>query len=284
MTSPSLTFIGIGAQKCASTWIYDILADHPEVAVTAVKEIDFFSYHYDRGIQWYLSQFPLVTPATRAAGEISPSYFHEPAVPARVKAHFPDSRIIVSLRDPVERALSNHRHEVRVGHFSGPDLSFEKGLSNNPTYLQQGLYATHLQRWLEYFPRDRLLILLLEDIDQDRDRTARRVYEFLGVDTEHQSAALQKQSNPSHAVRSRRLENVRIQIHNLADRLGLAAVLRAASRLGSHRLYSVINRTPSEAVIPPIQEETLVELRAYFADEVSRLETLIGRDLKHWRP
>src|SRR5450432_1780443 len=68
------TYVGIGAQKCASTWLHSILAEHPEVAVPEVKEVDFFSYRYDYGYQWYERCFRSSKPA-RARGEISPSYF-----------------------------------------------------------------------------------------------------------------------------------------------------------------------------------------------------------------
>ena len=104
-----------------------------------VKEVDFFSYRYDHGYQWYERCFQSAKPA-RARGEISPSYFAEPAVPgARRAISAPTPKSCCRLRDPVERALSNHRHEVRVGHLTGADLSFETGLANNPMYVEQGL-------------------------------------------------------------------------------------------------------------------------------------------------
>lgn len=73
-------FIGIGAQKCASSWLYDILADHPEAAVSATKELDFFSYHYERSYAWYERQFPEKLGA-KAIDEITPSHFNEDAAP-----------------------------------------------------------------------------------------------------------------------------------------------------------------------------------------------------------
>ncbi len=73
-------FIGIGAQKCASSWLYDILADHPEAAVSATKELDFFSYHYERSHAWYERQFS-EKPVVKTVGESSPFC----AVEARVQ-------------------------------------------------------------------------------------------------------------------------------------------------------------------------------------------------------
>ena len=128
MQNTKINFLVIGAQKCASTWIYDILRDHRQVLLSERKELDFFSYHYERGFQWYERQFGPPN-GWLAVGEISPSYFHEPAVPARLGEYLPEAKIIVSLRDPVERALSHHRHAVRVGDVVGDDLSFEATVS-----------------------------------------------------------------------------------------------------------------------------------------------------------
>ena len=89
--------LGIGVQKCASTWLYDILLDHPQVALSEHKEIDFFSYHYGRGYQWYENHFRSESPQ-HFSGEISPSYFVEGLVPERLKLYAPDAKILVSLR------------------------------------------------------------------------------------------------------------------------------------------------------------------------------------------
>ena len=93
------TYIGIGAQKCASTWLHRILAEHPDISVPEVQELDFFSYRFDHGYQWYERCFQSAKPA-RARGEISPSYFGEPTVPGRVARYLPEAKILLSLRDP----------------------------------------------------------------------------------------------------------------------------------------------------------------------------------------
>ena len=63
-------------------------------------------------------------------------------------------KLILFLRNPLDRLISNHKHEIRVSHLAGNELSVEFGLMNNPSYVEQGLYATHLERWLEYFPKE----------------------------------------------------------------------------------------------------------------------------------
>ncbi len=275
------TYLGIGAQKCASTWLHRILAEHPGVAVPQVKEVDFFSYHYDRGYQWYERQFA-TTASASARGEISPSYFCEPAVPERVARYMPEAKILLSLRDPVQRALSNHRHEVRVGHLTGEDLRFETGLRNNPMYLEQGRYATHLKRWLQHFPSERILVVLMEDVESDPLAVSRTVYRFLGVDDGYVPSGLTERVNPSFASRSAVLAGVKDAVFRVTRLPGLNLLWNAAASAGLRSLYRGVNRVPSSAVIPRPSEETLLALRREFEPQIRELETLIGRSLAGW--
>lgn len=276
-----LTFIGIGAQKCASSWLFDILADHPEAALSGKKELDFFSYHYENGYEWYEQQFAN-KPGAKAVGEISPSYFNEASVPERAKLYSPDLRILLSLRDPVERALSQHRHLVRIGTISGPDYRFEKALADNPSYIEQGLYATHLSRWLERFPENQILVVLMDDIKNHPDETARKVYKFLGISTGHQSAALHEKSNPSYVVRSRGLDSMVCTLRGAATKLGMDSVWRGLGNLGLQRLYRRMNRQPSNANIPAPAPETLALLKQRFKSNILELQVMLGRDLSKW--
>jgi hypothetical protein len=217
-------------------------------------------------------------------GEVSPSYFHEPAVPARVRQLSSAMRMILLLRDPVERAISNHRHEVKLGHLRGSDISFERGLANNPTYVEQGLYSTHLSRWLDHFPREQLLVVLFDEVVAKPLAVAGRVYRFLGIDHDHRPAALENRSNASYLVRSRPVDEVRRQLRLTASRVGLGGAWEWLARNGARHYYRRINRLASEARIPPVSEEARATLyRAAFAAEVDHLENLLGVSLDAWR-
>ena len=279
MSTPN--FIGIGAQKCATTWIYEILRDHPEVTLSHKKEIDFFSYHYDHGMQWYKDNF-VDSAQSKVVGEISPSYFHEPAVPQRVKHHMPQAKLIVSLRDPLQRSISNHKHEVRVGHFSGDDLSFEAGMANNPMYVEQGLYAKHYSRWCEYFPPEQIFVVFYEDIVKDRYAVAKNIYRFLDIDENHQSAAVDNKSNPGHINRFAGLEKFRNSLHYGAKRIGLDSVWDLAGKLGLRWLYGRLNKMPADALIPQMSDTARLEVRNYFNEDTRRLRELIDGPYPQW--
>lgn len=277
------TYVGIGAQKCASTWLHRILAEHPQVTVPAEKEIDFFSYRYDHGFQWYERCFADAGPGSLARGEISPSYFCEPSAPARLARYAPDVRILLSLRDPVQRALSNHRHEVREGHLAGADLSFEAGLANNPMYVEQGLYATHLRQWLRHFAREQVLVVLLEDVETEPDAVCRTVYRFLGVDDSYVPDGLRERYNRSFASRSRWLSQVKDSVYASTRVPGLRWAWNTAAGLGLRSVYRGINEVSSEDLIPPPRAETIAQLRHRFEPELRELEILLGRSLEGWR-
>ncbi len=280
---PKPTFIGIGAQKCASTWIYDILSDHPEVALSDLKEVDFFSYRYDHGVQWYERNFSNQYQGQPVVGEISPSYFHEPAVPERVLHHYPDIKLIVSLRQPVERAVSNHMHEIRTGHLVGEDITFEKGLDNNPMYVEQGLYAKHLQRWLDVFPKENILVLVFEEVIADRVTAAKQIYQFLGIGDQHSSEFLDTRSNPSYVNRSKVLEAVRKKLRRSFKSIGLDFIWSCLAKLGLRKLYSGMNKVSSSEAVPAPKDETLAKLQQSFEQDITQLEQMLSRDLSIWR-
>jgi hypothetical protein len=176
-------FLLVGAQRAGTTSLFYSLRRHPHVARPATKEVHFFDDQYWRGVDWYRSFF--ATSAERrlarlrggdlVAGEATPYYLFHPAVPERVAATIPSVRLVVLLRNPVDRAYSHYRKMRRM---SLERLSFEDALdaeeerlageeerlladpryrSNHHrrhAYVGRGLYADQLERWLTHLPRD----------------------------------------------------------------------------------------------------------------------------------
>lgn len=274
-------FIGIGAQKCASTWIHRVLSDHPEAAAYPGKEIDFFSTYYDRGYQWYERQLGEIG-RVKAVGEISTSYFANADVPARVARYNPEMRIVLSLRDPVERAYSNHLHEVRLEHFTGQHLDFESGLANNPMYLDQSRYAKHLVRWLDVFPCDQLLVLFQEDIRDQPQAQARKLYRFLGLAEDHQSWYLDKKINESRSVKNVGVDSITKRVGRIGRAMGGAWMVDLVARSSFVRNLRRANQTDLRQVIPPMKEETRALLLAALEDDMRELVQQLGRESLPW--
>jgi hypothetical protein len=173
------SFLLIGAQRAGTTSLFYYLRRHPHVARPVTKEIHFFDDGFWRGVDWYRSFF--ATSAQQrlarlrggdlAAAEATPYYLFHPAVPERVAATIPSVRLVALLRDPVVRAYSHYRKMRRMGpeRLAGEeerllaDPRYRSSHHRRHAYVARGLYADQLERWLEHFAREQLLVLRSED-------------------------------------------------------------------------------------------------------------------------
>ena len=189
-------FLIIGAMKAATSAIYDYLSHHPRVIRRYPKELHFFTLYFDRGLDWYLSQFSPVRENLQGkpllTGEASPTYLVDPEAPARVRKFFPNTKIIASLRNPTDRAISQYYHQVkRVQNekrsieraFSEAELANigKKPVSSTEHYIRNGLYAQHLKNWFEVSPKEQILVLDYHELETDPDRFVEKVFGFLGL-------------------------------------------------------------------------------------------------------
>ena len=203
-------FLVIGAMRGGTSSLYKYLSQHPDVAPSLRKEIDYFSRHYDRGERWYRQHFALRTRRQLAeirgrqllTFEATPYYLFDPRCPARAQALLPSARQVVLLRDPVERAFSDYQHMCRLGF---EDLSFAAALDAEPrrlapelarmaedpgyfsrahhhfSYFSRGLYAEQLERWLAVYPTSSLLLVESKDLYDDPAQCVTTVLDFLGL-------------------------------------------------------------------------------------------------------
>lgn len=180
-------FIIVGAQKAGTSSLFYYLSQHPELRVATQKEIHYYNYYRLRGknLNWYRSFFPLML-SSRKTGEASPYYLFDAAVPQRIKQDMPDVKLIMLLRNPIDRAYSAYNMNARRARDRFP--TFEQAIANQDmsqeascVYLWRGLYAQHIRHWLRHFPHDQLLFIKSEDFFADPRNTLQKVYEFLGI-------------------------------------------------------------------------------------------------------
>jgi hypothetical protein len=211
------SFLIIGTQRAGTAPLFNVLRQHPGVAgptgihenLSWSRELHFFDERFDRGINWYRSCFPLAASRIVArargggllAGEATSSYLFDPAVPGRVAATLPEARLIAMLRNPVERAYWHYEANRRKG---VEPLTFEEALAAEEeraseedqrgsetvpggsgrrayAYVERGLYADQLERWLARFPRDRFLVLRAEDFVARPSETYSELLSFLAL-------------------------------------------------------------------------------------------------------
>lgn len=187
-------FLIIGAQKAGTTALYNHLCGHPDVVPAMRKEVHFFDREYRRGLAWYCAHF---WRTERVTGEATPYYLFHPAAPVRAQEMVPDTRLVVLLRNPIDRAVSHYEHTRSRGLEPLPiQTAFECEAArlasatarsdDSPSayriysYLARGIYADQLLRWFAHYPRERILVVRSEALWRNPKAVA-SVYEFLGL-------------------------------------------------------------------------------------------------------
>jgi hypothetical protein len=276
-------FIGLGAQRSGTSWIYACLYEHSGVHIP-VKEIHFFSreHHWSRGYGWYEEHFA-GRPSGARVGEFSTSYLADPAAPARIHRRYPDARLIVSLRNPVERAYSNFRNDLMAGTVR-PGTPFETALAAHPEYVSQGRYFAQLAAYLRLFPRRQMLVLIYEDSLSDPLAFIQSIYRFIGVDGRFAPSMLRTRVNEGRVPHFSLIDRALSRASAVAKTAGLERVWWLLKRQGvGQRIRALNTRGGVSAEHGPGPEQR----RALFArleDDIRALETLLGRELTAWRP
>ena len=194
-------FLGLGVQKGGTTTLQRLLEQHPGAFLPAAKELHYFSLHFAQGEAWYRAQFAAARSDQRC-GEITPYYVFHPQAPDRVQALLPQAHLIVLLRDPVERVLSQYFHTQRLGleplpleaalaaevkRLLGADDELAKPAGRHRShqehsYLSRSRYEEQLPRWQARFPSQQLLVLRSEDLFEQPQRVWDRVLRFLQLE------------------------------------------------------------------------------------------------------
>jgi Sulfotransferase domain len=173
------TFLHIGPGKTGSTWLHEVLSLHPDVYLSPAKDLYFFSRYYNRGVDWYQSQFADAPPDVPVVGEVCPDYLaHEQAAQRIRKVLGPDVRLMVTLRDPVDRAFSAYLYAAKHG-LAQP--TFRATVANRPEIVEEGSYTSLLHRYVEAFGADALRIGVFEDFATDPQAFLDGTTDWLGV-------------------------------------------------------------------------------------------------------
>jgi len=296
-------FFILGAAKGGTTALYYLLGKLPQVHLSTPKEPYFFVDEFEHGPEYYWRTYyaagwrgqPLV-------GEAQTAHLFLPYVPQRIHQMAPDARLIVILRNPIDRALShwwmrrgngretlNFEQSLRENHAriaagstiegAGAESLWRSHMAPKPdheglrlcslrVYLEAGYYAVQLERYLRYFPRSQLCVLFFDELSRAPLDTTRQLFEFLGLD-------------PAEVKKPPDWENVSLTtfsqpLYTLSHRLRLQSVL-------PRKLLAVARTTLSKiGHRPTMSGETRAWLRRHYEPHNRRLEELLERDLGAW--
>jgi tetratricopeptide (TPR) repeat protein len=196
-------FLIIGVMKGGTTSLYEYLVQHPQIIPSLQKEIDFFNYQYNLGLDWYISHFPtLPADGKFLTGEASPTYLLDLKTMERVFQHFPNIKLLIILRNPIDRAISQYydhfnwlgreKRSLKVAINSEIEvlnqLNHPTNIKINSSFWQtqkghlwRGMYVYFIEKWMQVFPSEQFLILQSEDLYTNPNKTMQQVFQFLEI-------------------------------------------------------------------------------------------------------
>ncbi|RDV27496.1 sulfotransferase [Alteromonas aestuariivivens] len=279
-TAPfTVDFIGIGSGKCGSTWIYENIVKHPEISDVNLKELNYFSDLYpEHDFSWYQSQFGTKDDGL-IKGEFSVTYLAHPEAPKRIKKHFPNAKLIAIVRNPVKRAFSNYLHSIRKGDIS-PSLSFSDYIKDEDN-LAPGRYHEYLKNFYDVFPKEQILVIVLEEFLRDIPTGMRQIYQHIGVkDIDYLPEGYNIPSNEAKNYRFLLLENVLVQSYRWLSRRGYTRFVKWVVDSGIAKVLRRFN--DSQQRPPSIDDVSKQKLATYFEYHNQEFEKLVGRNTKVW--
>ena len=287
MTLPN--FIMIGVAKAGTTSFFHYLDEHPQVYMTPIKATNYFGYEDARDWKWQdegeapmLRNFPVHTMeeyeaafsganGETAIGEASPQYFRCPTAAQRIHDALPHAKLILSLRNPAERAFSGFMMRTRRG--EAVRGFHEELLTLDFSHVKEGFYYDRLKRYLDLFPREQMKIYLFDDLKKGASDLIRDLYGFLGVDTDF-NPDTSVRHNPGAVPKVRWLN----QIFFNPRLIGLTKAIVPESFQEGLKKVQQMNLKPMPKLTPNMR----ADLMKFYRDDVHKLETLIDRDLSVW--
>ena len=187
-------FIIIGASKCGTTSLFFYLSQHPQILPPHKKEIDFFNYNFDLGLSWYLAHFPAIADGKQfITGEASPFYMYDPLARARIKQLFPDIKLIIMLRNPVKRTISEYYHAINQDleqRSLSEIIDTERKLLATKSrsevmesfgYLFNSIYLDKIAKWQADFTEENILIIDSESFFERTEVVMQQIWQFFDL-------------------------------------------------------------------------------------------------------
>jgi hypothetical protein len=293
-------FIIIGAPRAGTTSLYHYLRQHPQIAMSHIKETNYFAYLASQLNAEYKVKTPSNWPVrsmteyealfetkkgTKAIGEASPFYLYAPGVAQQIKLHLPNVKLILILRNPIERAysayLKNRREGIESRSFEGAIEQEIRDPSNTVSsenfYIRAGMYFEHISHYLQYFDRSQIKIVFHKNLQEIPLLFLEELYKFLDVDTKF-PADVSVRFNEAMPP---------LIIKNTSARQFMKTVTHRIRKYLPQKLYFsliklkyMVNKKIDP--YPTLPRQTRLLLRDQYMQDVQHLQGLLGADLSSW--
>ncbi len=261
----------MGAMKCGTTSLHKYLSYHPQIAMSDFKELDFFveQFSWQKGLDWYRSNF---TNAAEVRGEASPNYTKchlFSGVPDRMYRTLPEAKLIYLVRDPIKRSISHYIHAVARGRENrNIDEALTGDRENN--YIQTSRYFMQLDRYLQYYAPEQILLVTQENLATDRLNTLQTIFRFLNVDSDFQDPRFSEASHESAS--KKQPTSLRLKLLQIP---GGRLVSKAISLVNPDSIGTAIAK-------PTLSSSSRQQLAEMFHDDLQKLRQFAGQSFANW--
>jgi hypothetical protein len=271
-----IDFICIGPGKSGTTYIYNVLKNHPEVGLSSSKETLFFEKYYNKGIEWYHNFFDF-SQNRKILGEISNTYIFDNKVPQLIYDYNPKIKLITTLRNPIDRTFSHYLYMIKVGEEKG---SFKEVLNRRPDLIKRGSYSELIAEYDKYFQRENIKVMLFEDLQEKPFEYTNSLFDFLDINNELKKEIIEKKVLEAAKPRSYYLSKVVSTLSRIARDLGLA---RLVTKLKFNKtVTSLIYHEFKKGDKPELSPEERHKLMKLFSKDVEKLSKRLGKDMLHY--
>lgn len=282
MASPERlpNFLYIGPDKAGSSWLHDVLIEHPQVFMTPAKDVYFFDRYFDKGVGWYAQHFARSTDRHKIVGEVCQDYLFHPLAAERIESVLgTDVRFMVTLRDPVARAFSSYLYMLKMGQQPG---SFPEALRTRSELIEHGRYGSGLDRFIQRFGAASIHVAMFDDLVADPHMFIDGVLAWLDLSPHALTDDLLAARLPASTARSPLVARLARRTadwtreHDGAELVGRVKRSPLAQRLLYRRLEAK----------PAMELEAVAHIQAELYDDVRHVEEVFGVELRNrwgWR-
>jgi hypothetical protein len=272
----------VGPPKTATTWVYQCFREHPEIATSELDSIDYYNVNYHKTYSWYIRHF-ILNNEHKLLFDPSYNYLRSPFSAKRIARDNPNAKIIICLREPIERAFSHYWHEKKKGRYN---FTFDEILSNYDLFanwLEPGFYSFHIERFLKYFPIEQLKIILFDDLKRNPGSCIRDLFLFSGVDADFVPSIVDKKINVAKPKINPLIIKSRRTIKSAVQGLGVYDFAKKTKNALSPLCSKFRFGEPVMESISDVDPEVIDELIQIVENEILKLESLLNINLNGWR-
>jgi hypothetical protein len=286
-----IQFLVIGAAKSGTTWLQAVLKEHPQVFLPERKELHYFNekfmeapelpnYNAQKPLDWYLEHFENAKQG-QVIGEICPAYLWDEKAPQRIHEFNPDLKLLVILREPIERLFSEYLYFYQRGTLEKKPLA--EALKSRPDFLERSLYFKQISRFTALFPAKNFQIYFYDDIQADNQDLLRQVERYIGVD-DFIPKNIDVRTNITGVPANRWFNVLLYKARMFLRRQNLTFILDFLRWIGiAYALEQLRSKAKPYDQKPAIEEQTRKELAEFFREDLEKLEKMTGRDLSAWK-